>query len=261
MDLGLDGKAAIVTGASRGIGRATALGLAGEGVRVVVDYPDASDSQESAGAQRVVDEIHELGGDAVAIAADVSRRSDVEQLVGRTVEHYGRLDILVNNAGIPMHRLMVETTDEEWNRVFDVNLRGCFHCSQLVARQMLCQGQGGRIVNISSQVATQPIPTRSAYSASKAAIEAFTRCCALELGPHGITVNCVAPGATRTPIAGLFDDAEFVAALERSIPLGKIAKPEELAACIVFLSSDAASHINGAILHVDGGDTAGRLSI
>jgi NAD(P)-dependent dehydrogenase (short-subunit alcohol dehydrogenase family) len=261
MDLGLAGKVAIVTGASRGIGKAVALALSGEGARVIVDFPGAADPDQRPLAREVVDAIRSSGGEAEAISADVSQRHEVAGMMDRTLELYGRVDVLVNNAGIPMHRLMVETTDEEWDRVFDVNLRGCFLCSQLAARQMIEQGHGGRIVNISSQVATQPIPTRSAYSSSKAAIEAFTRCCALELGPYGITVNCVAPGATRTPIGGMFENAEWVAALERSVPLGKIATPAELAAAITFLASGAASHINGTILHVDGGDTAGRLSI
>ena len=169
------------------------------------------------------------------------------------------MDILVNNAGITLHRLMVDITDEEWDRVFDVNLKGCFYCSQIVARQMIRQKNGGRIINISSQVATQPILRRAAYGPSKAAIEAFTRVCALELGLHKITVNAIAPGATRTTINPHFANPDFVETLERSIPLGKMAEPEDIANSVLFLASGTASHITGQIIHVDGGHSIGQF--
>jgi 3-oxoacyl-[acyl-carrier protein] reductase len=260
MELNLVGKVAIVTGASRGIGRAIALALAREGAKVVVNHiGELPRDDDPGGAEEVVKLIQSRAGEAVAIRADVSRRQEVVRMVERTLELFGRVDILVNNAGITLHQLMVEITDKEWDRVFDVNLRGCFHCSQLVARQMIRQGVGGRIINISSQVATQPILRRSAYGPSKAAIEAFTRCCALELGSHNITVNAVAPGATRTTINPHYANPAFVETLERSIPLGKIAAPEEIAGSVLFLASKAASHITGEIIHVDGGHSIGQF--
>lgn len=259
MDLNLNGKVAIVTGASRGIGRAIALALGQEGVKVVVNYVNGRSGDHQAGAGEVVDLIQARGSEAMAAQADVTRRQDVALMVEQCLERFERVDILVNNAGVVLQRLMIEMTDEEWNHVFDVNLRGCFYCTQLVARQMIRQGAGGRIINISSQVATRPIMRRSAYSPSKAALEAFTRCCALELGPHRITVNAVAPGATRTTLNPLFADPIFVESLEKTIPLGKMAEPEEIAGCVTFLASGAAGHLTGEIIHVDGGHTAGQF--
>jgi NAD(P)-dependent dehydrogenase (short-subunit alcohol dehydrogenase family) len=209
----------------------------------------------------VAQEIHRRGGEAIVVRADVSERPQVARMLKETLESFGRVDILVNNAGVTLHQWMVDTTDEEWERVFGVNIFGCFYCSQLVAREMIQQGSGGRIINISSQVASRPIMRRSAYAPSKAALEAFTRCCALELGSHGITVNAVAPGATRTAINPDFADPAFLESLERTIPLGKIAEPEEVASVVLFLASSAASQITGEVIHVDGGQVAGKFGV
>jgi NAD(P)-dependent dehydrogenase (short-subunit alcohol dehydrogenase family) len=257
----LQDKVAIVTGASQGIGRATALALAEKGVRIVVNHVSASSDGEHSPAREVAQTVRDRGGEAIVVRADVSQRPQVARMLQETIESFGRVDILVNNAGITLHRWMVETADEEWERVFGVNIFGCFYCSQLAAREMIRQGSGGRIINISSQVASRPIMRRSAYAPSKAALETFTRCCALELGPYGITVNAVAPGATRTTINPDFGDPAFIESLERTIPLGKIAEPEEVASVVLFLASAAASQISGEVIHVDGGHVAGKFGV
>lgn len=258
MAFNLKEKAAIVTGSSRGIGRAIALALAQEGVKVVVNYGSGSPDGEAL-AYQVVRLIRTRGGKALAIQADVSRRSEVAHMVKEALARFGRLDILVNNAGTTLHDWLMETTDDDWDRVFAVNVRGCFYCTQVAAQQMIEQGAGGRIINISSKVASRPILRRPAYAPSKAAVEAFTKCCALELAPYGITVNGVAPGATRTGINPAFADPAFLQALESTIPLGKIAESEDIASVVLFLASDGARQITGDIVHVDGGQVAGRF--
>ncbi|MYC16818.1 MAG: 3-oxoacyl-ACP reductase FabG [Gemmatimonadetes bacterium] len=245
---GLEDRVAVVTGGSRGIGRAIARELARQGVAVAVNY-----TANAPAAASVVSEIERDGGQAMAIQADVSDRTAVEAMVQAAVQRFGSIDILVNNAGIDVAVSVLDTTDADWERIFAVNARGCFLCTQIAARVMIDAGGGGRIINISSLNAHLGWIARAAYSASKGAMEAFTRCCARDLGQYGITVNAVAPGAIRTDIWGdaLTPGAEKAQA-ER-VALGHIGEPEDVAGIVVFLASPSARFITGEVILVDGG--------
>lgn len=245
---GLEDRVAVVTGGSRGIGRAIARELARQGVAVAVNY-----TANTPAAASVVSEIERDGGQAMAIRADVSDRTAVEAMVQAAVQRFGSIDILVNNAGIDVAVSVLDTTDADWERIFAVNARGCFLCTQIAARVMIDAGSGGRIINISSLNAHLGWIARAAYSASKGAMEAFTRCCARDLGPHGITVNAVAPGAIRTDIWGdaLTPGAEKAQAVR--VALGHIGEPEDVAGIVAFLASSAARFITGEVILVDGG--------
>ncbi|MYF72916.1 MAG: 3-oxoacyl-ACP reductase FabG [Gemmatimonadetes bacterium] len=245
---GLEDRVAVVTGGSRGIGRAIARELARQGVAVAVNY-----TANAPAAASVVSEIERDGGQAMAIQADVSDRTAVEAMVQAAVQRFGSIDIMVNNAGIDVAVSVLDTTDADWERIFGVNARGCFLCTQIAARVMIDAGGGGRIINISSLNAHLGWIARAAYSASKGAMEAFTRCCARDLGQYGITVNAVAPGAIRTDIWGdaLTPGAEKAQA-ER-VALGHIGEPEDVAGIVVFLASPSARFITGEVILVDGG--------
>ena len=245
---GLKDRVAVVTGGGRGIGRAISRELARQGVAVAVNY-----TANASAAASVVSEIERDGGQAMAIRADVSDRTAVEAMIRAVVQHFGGVDILVNNAGIDVAVSVLDTTDADWERTFAVNARGCFLCTQIAARVMIDAGGGGRIINISSLNARLGWIARAAYSASKGAMEAFTRCCARDLGQYGITVNAVAPGAIRTDIWGdmLTPDAEKAQA-ER-VALGHIGEPEDIAGIVAFLASSAARFITGEVILVDGG--------
>ena len=244
----LEDRVAVVTGGGRGIGRAISRELGRQGAAVVVNYAAHAQAAESA-----VGEIEQAGGQAVAVRADVSDRAAVEGMVRTAVQRFGGVDILVNNAGIDVAVSVLDTTDADWDRTFAVNARGCFLCTQIAARVMIDAGRGARIINISSLNAHLGWRARAAYSASKGAMEAFTRCCARDLGPYGITVNAVAPGAIRTDIWGdtLTPDAEKAQA-ER-VALGHIGEPEDIAGIVAFLASPAARFITGEVILVDGG--------
>lgn len=246
----LDGKAAIVTGSATGIGEAVARRLAAEGAAVAIDYVGAVASR----AAQVVEDIRAAGGSAIAVEADVTLAEDVEKLIRETVQAFGRLDILVNNAGVEHKVAFLETPLDTWNKVISVNLTGPWLCSQAAAKQMVSQGQGGRIINISSVHEDLPMPTNSPYCASKGGLRMLMRTVALELAPHGITVNNVGPGAIDTPMdAPLKQDPEKMKALLAEIPLGRMGKPEEVAEIAVFLASDAASYVTGSTYFIDGG--------
>jgi NAD(P)-dependent dehydrogenase (short-subunit alcohol dehydrogenase family) len=247
----LKGKVAIVTGAGRGIGRAIAQVFAAEGAAVVVAARTASEGNEC------VADIQAAGGEAFYQQTDVSQRVDVQRLVDACLERYGRLDILVNNAGIGgPGKPLYESDEEDWDLVLDTNLKGCFLGMRYAIPPMREAG-GGAIINLSSVLAEHTLPGCTAYSASKAGIIALTRATALEVGQHGIRVNCIQPGSTDTPMmwegldeAGRREIEPLVAA---AAPLGKVGSPEEIAQAALFLASDAASFITGASLLVDGG--------
>ncbi|HVA36535.1 MAG TPA: SDR family oxidoreductase [Candidatus Dormibacteraeota bacterium] len=245
----LEGKVAIVTGAATGIGSAIARHLASAGAAVVVDYVG-----DPAVANGVVSTITGSGGRAIAVEADVSDEAHVERLVAQTVSAFGRLDVLVNNAGIEEKHPFLETPAHVWDKILAVNLTGPWLCSKAAAGQMVRQGSGGRIVNISSIHEDVTMPTNAPYCAAKGGLRMLMRTIAVELAPHGILVNNVAPGAVWTPI-----DAEVEAkpaelqALEAEIPLGRMGKPEEIAELVTFLASDAASYCTGATFFADGG--------
>lgn len=245
----LQDKVAIVTGSATGIGRAIATEMAREGARVVIDYVGASDKAED-----LVHALQTVNGRATAVAADVSDPDQVEMLVEHAVKTFGRIDILVNNAGIEREYPFLETPKAEWDKVIAINLTGPFLCSQRVAKQIVSQGGGGRIINISSVHEDLPMPTNSPYCAAKGGLRMFMRTIAVELAPHGITVNNVAPGAIDTPMdARLKADADKMKALLNEIPLHRMGKPQEVAELCAFLASEAAAYITGSTYVIDGG--------
>lgn len=247
----LANKVAIVTGGDTGIGKAIALGFAREGASLVVDY--VGDEKP---AKSVVEEIENFGGKAYAIAADVSKPDEVEELTGQAARHFGAIDILVNNAGIEHKEPFLDTPLDLWNNVISVNLTGAWLCSQAVAKRMVKQKRGGRIINVSSVHEELAMPTNAPYCASKGGIRMLMRTIALELAEHGITVNNVCPGAVDTPMdAKLKSDRKEYDALLAEIPLRRMAKPEEVAELCTFLASDAGAYITGASYIIDGGMT------
>lgn len=240
----LQGQVALVTGASRGIGKAIALALAAEGAKVVVNYASSSGAAEA-----VVAEIQSLGAEAIALKGDVSQESEVESLVKGTLEQWGRIDVLVNNAGITRDTLLLRMKTEDWRSVIDLNLSGVFLCTRAVSKVMLKQ-KSGRIVNISSIVGEMGNPGQANYAAAKAGVIGFTKSVAKELASRSITVNAVAPGFIETDMThGL--DAE---GLLKFIPLGRLGQAAEVAGVVTFLAADAAAgYITGQVINVDGG--------
>jgi NAD(P)-dependent dehydrogenase (short-subunit alcohol dehydrogenase family) len=246
----LEGKVAIVTGGSRGIGRATARLLAREGASVVLG------SRDDAGSAATVASITAEGGRAIAVRADVSRAPDVSGLVGRAIESYGGVDILVNNAGLDVGKPLLETSETDWDLVMSVNLKGHFLCAVAVVPHMVARG-GGSIVNTSSILALSSLPDCGAYCASKAGILGLTRSMALEWGPLGIRVNCVLPGSTDTDMMWMGLSPEEIPVergrVEAATPLGRIAEPEEIAEATLWFCSQKASFASGSFLWLDGG--------
>ncbi len=245
----LQGKVAIITGAATGIGRAMAIALAGEGAAVTIDYVGKPDA-----ANEVVSTIEQAGGKALAVEADVSQGGQVQSLVAQTVGAFGKLDILINNAGIEEKHPFLEMPFDVWTKIIAVNLTGPWLGSQEAAKQMVTQGKGGRIINISSVHEDLPMPTNAPYCAAKGGLRMLMRTIAVELAPHGITVNNIAPGAIYTPIdADIEANPNLEKQLMAEIPLGRWGKPEEVAALAIYLASDAAAYVTGSTYVIDGG--------
>ncbi len=242
----LEDRAALVTGASRGIGRAAALALSRAGSRVAVNY---SASKEA--ALGVVEEIKSAGGEAFAVQADVSRAADAAKMVSEVLERYGRLDILVNNAGITRDNLLLRLSEDSWDAVLDTNLKGVYNCLRAAARPMLRQ-RFGRVVNLASVAGLMASPGQVNYSAAKAGVIALTRTLAREFGSRNITVNAVAPGFIETDMTRELPGEARESYLKR-IALERFGRPEEVAEVIVFLVSPAAGYITGQTVVVDGG--------
>jgi 3-oxoacyl-[acyl-carrier protein] reductase len=241
----LSGRVAIVTGASRGIGRAIAIALAAEGAKVAVNYASSSGP-----ADEVVATITEAGGEAIALQADVSQSDQVDNLIKTVMDRWGRIDILVNNAGITRDTLLMRMKLEDWQAVIDLNLSGVFLCTRAVAKIMLKQ-KAGRIVNIASVAGQMGNPGQGNYSAAKAGVIGFTKTIAKELASRGITVNAVAPGFITTDMT---KDLKGTEELLKYIPLGRFGQPEEVAGLVRFLAADpAAAYITGQVMNVDGG--------
>jgi 3-oxoacyl-[acyl-carrier protein] reductase len=243
--MNLNGKVALVTGASRGIGRAVALKLAGEGADVVV----TATSLER--AQKTADEITAMGGKALAVKVDVSSTSDVEELFAKTAEVFGKLDILVNNAGITRDGLLMRMKDADWDAVIDTNLKGAFVCTR-EAIKLMGKAKGGSIVNISSVVGEMGNAGQANYCASKAGLIGLTKAVAREYARRNITVNAITPGFVETDMTGVLSPP-VKEDLMKQIPLGRFGKPEDIANAVFFLVSEMGSYVTGHVLSVNGG--------
>ncbi len=242
----LDGQVAIVTGASRGIGRAVAIALAKVGAKVVINYAGNAEAAEEA-RKTIIDN----GGNAITVKADVANADAVDSLVKQTIEAYGKIDILVNNAGITRDTLLMRMKDEDWDAVMNTNLKGIFYCTKAVSKSMMKQ-RSGKIINMTSVVGLMGNAGQANYAAAKAGVIGFTKSMAKELASRGITVNAIAPGFIATDMThGLSEQVK--ADLATKIPLNRLGTAEDVAAAVVFLATDSANYITGQTLNVDGG--------
>jgi NAD(P)-dependent dehydrogenase (short-subunit alcohol dehydrogenase family) len=245
--LDFTGRVVVVTGASQGIGAGIAMRFAEAGADVVVNY-----NTNDAGAQDVVSHIKGIGRSAISVQANVSQRADVDRLIAQAVESFGRLDVMVNNAGLQPLAMLLDMTEDDWDQVIEVNLRGVFLCTQAVAKQFIAGGDAGAIVNIASIEAENPAPMHSHYNASKAGVVMYTRASANELGQHGIRVNAVSPGLIwRDGIEEAWPDG--VERWQKAAALTRLGQPDDVADACLFLASSAARWITGVNLVVDGG--------
>lgn len=247
--MGLKGKVAVITGGNSGIGKAIALELAGCGASIVIDYivhPEATEEEEK--------QILAMGDQAVGVLADVSKIADLQNLVDQAVRTFGRVDIMVNNAGVETRTSVLDTTEEQYEKVMAINLKSAFFGTQVAARQMIKQGGGGRIINITSVHEDWPMPGNTAYCLSKGGMRMLTRTAGVELAAHNILVVGVGPGAVKTPInTSTMEDPAQMKKLDEAIPLGRMAQPKEIASVVAFLADDGASFIAATTIFVDGG--------
>lgn len=245
----LKNKVAIVTGGNSGIGKAIVLELARQGANIAIDYvshPEATDELEK--------QVAALGDQAIGVDADVSKISDLEKLIATAVKTFGKLDIMVNNAGVETRTSVLDTTEEQYEKVLEVNLKSAFFGTQLAAKQMIKQGGGGRIINITSVHEDWPMPGNTAYCLSKGGMRMLTRTAGVELAPHNILVIGVGPGAVATPInLSTMQDPAKMAKLDSAIPMGRMAQPQEVASVVAFLAGDGASYITATTIFADGG--------
>jgi len=246
MPLPLESKTALVTGASKGVGKGIALELARCGCGVAVNY-----NSDAGGAGATAEEVRTLGRRAIAVQADVGLAGDVDRMFDEVLQHFPRLDIVVNNAGMQTWKPLLDLEEAEWDRVIRTNLKGCFLCTQRAGRHMRENG-GGSIVNIGSGCNKIPFPNLSNYTASKGAIEMFTKSAAIELGPYGIRVNCVAPGAIEIERTKL-ESSDYAGTWAGLTPLGRVGQPLDVARAVAFLASASADFITGQTVWVDGG--------
>src|SRR6476619_7377200 len=247
--MSLDFKVAIVTGGNTGIGKSIALALAKEGANIVIDYIANEQATEDLEKQIVA-----LGDKAIGVDADVSKVADLQKLIDTTVKEFGRVDIMVNDAGVETRTSVLDTTEEQYEKVLEINLKSAFFGTQIAAKQMIKQGDGGRIINITSVHEDWPMPGNTAYCLSKGGMRMLTRTAGVELGPHGILVVGVGPGAVDTPInAATEADPAAMKVLDAAIPLGRLADPREIASVVAFLAGDGASYLTATTIFADGG--------
>src|SRR5271154_5739586 len=247
--MSLVNKVAIVTGGNSGIGKAVALELAKQGASLVIDYVSHPDTAEAVEAQ-----ITALGAQGIVVQADVSKLDDLQRLFAAAVDKFGRVDIMVNNAGVETRTSILDTTEADYDKVLAINLKSAFFGTQLAAQQMIKQGGGGRIINITSVHEDWPMPGNTAYCLSKGGMRMLTRTAGVELAPHNILVVGVAPGAVATPInLSTMNDPALMAKLNAAIPLGRMAEPEEIANVVVFLAGEGGSYMTATTVFADGG--------
>jgi glucose 1-dehydrogenase len=255
--MSLNNKTAIVTGGNSGIGQAIVLELARQGARVVIDYlfhPEATEALQ----QRIA----KLGSQAIGVKADVSKIADLQKLVDAAVSKFGRLDIMVNNAGIETRTSVLDTSEAQYDEVLAVNLKSAFFGTQIAAKQMIKQGGGGRIINVTSVHEDWPMPGNTAYCLAKGGIRMLTRTAGVELARHNILVVGVGPGAVATPInLSTMNDPTKLAQLDAAIPLRRMARPEEIASVVGFLAGDGASYLTATTIFADGGIMQGSVGL
>lgn len=245
----LEGKVALVTGSSQGIGQAIAVRLASEGADIIIDYRSHPE-----GAQETLAKVEAAGRKGITIKADLGVVSDVRQMIAQGIQHFGKLDILVNNAGLEKNASFWDVTETDYDSVINVNLKGVFFATQALVQHLIQTKRTGKIINISSVHEELPFPHFTSYCASKGGVKMMMRNLAVELGPLGITINNVAPGAIETPInTKLLNDPEKLGALLKNIPLGRLGQPQDVAAIVAFLASSDADYVTGTTFFVDGG--------
>ncbi len=253
----LEGKTIVVTGGNSGIGAAIVLAAASEGANVVIDYvvhPDATTG--------LIGKVEAAGGRAVGVQADVSKVADLRKMVQAAVDTFGGLDVLVNNAGVETRTSLLETTEEDYDKVLDINLKSAFFGTQLAAKQFIAQGRGGTVINISSVHEDWPMPGNVAYCVSKGGTRMLTRTAGVELGPHDVRVVNVGPGAVATPInASTISDPDKLKTLNAAVPLGRMAQPQEIADVVVFLASGKSGYLTATTVFVDGGIMQGSVGL
>ena len=247
--MSLKGKSAIVTGGNTGIGKAIVLALAEEGANVCIDYVAQPEAAEELGRK-----VAGLGDQAIGVDADVSKVTDLQKLIDETVKAFGRLDVMVNNAGVETRTSVLDTPEDRYDFVMNVNLKSAFFGTQLAAKQMIKQGNGGRIINITSVHEDWPMPGNTPYCLSKGGMRMLTRTAGVELAPHNITVVGVGPGAVDTPINKETEaDPEKMKTLDAAIPLGRVADPSEIGSVVAFLAGDGSSYVTATTIFADGG--------
>ena len=245
----LQGKVAIVTGGNSGIGKAVTLALAQHGANIAIDY--VADEQATEDLER---QVAALGDQAIGVKADVSSVADLTRLVDETVKAFGKVDVMVNNAGVETRTSVLDTTEDQYEKVLAINLKSAFFGTQIAAKRMIAQGTGGVIINITSVHEDWPMPGNTPYCLSKGGMRMLTRTAGVELAPHGIRVVGLGPGAVATPInQSTMDDPAKMKALDSAIPLGRMAKPEEIGNVVAMLASDAASYVTATTVFADGG--------
>jgi glucose 1-dehydrogenase len=253
----LEGKTVVVTGGNSGIGAAIVLDMAAAGANVVIDYvahPEATDE--------LVKQAEQAGGKAVGVQADITKLDDLERMIATAVDTFGRLDVLVNNAGMETRTSLLDTTPEQYDTVMAVDLKSAFFASQLAAKQFIKQGDGGLIINISSVHEDWPMPGNTPYCVAKGGMRMLTRTAGVELGPRGIRMVNVAPGAVETPInRETMDDPEQLKKLDAAIPMQRMAKPQEIADVVTFLASGKAAYMTSTTVVVDGGIMQGSVGL